>query len=372
MELKHINNIVLYAKNWYRKSGDLLKDCKLYVGLDHPEIDTSSMTLEQMCSLMRDDYIRWVKSIGPEDNIRTDVEKFEEEIDNMVKWENDEFLAKMWHWLIDYETYIPDLFSGLEHPVYDKERGILPQRNLILYNPFKKLSSDATDKQLTKAAEQYFSQSRMDVLNRCYMSATRSLNVDNIVRELGAIDPKYAVNEKRTSQWITKLCKMLWIEAKKYLKINPDNLEYVTFRKDVMVLTMNPALMDIELSFCPIYTEASIGETDVPADAPDSEKKRALFKKCVSKIDICTFQKVLDEVYKNENYCVLADEIIENYCDNIVDCREQEYDGTWTYCGISVKMDPNDMFFRYNAEYGFGTHENALYNVNSICSMPKS
>ena len=371
MELKHINNIVLYAKNWYRKSGDLLKDCRLYVGLDHPKLDTSSMTLEQMCSLMREDYAKWVKSIGPEDNIRTDVERLDEEIDNTVNWENDEFLAKMWHWLIDYETYIPDLFSGLKHPVYDKERGILPQRNLILYNPFKKLPRDATDRQLTKVAEQYFSQSRMDVLNSCYMSAMRNLNVDNVVRELGAINPKYVENERRTSQWIIKLCKMLWIEAKKYLKINPDNLEYVTFRKDVMVLTMDPLIMNVELIFCPVYTEASIGEADVPADAPDSEKKKALFEKCVSKIDMCAFQKVLDEVYRHENYCAKADEIIKSYRDNIVDCPEEEYEGTWTYSGISVKMDPNDMVLHYNAEYGFGPHEDSLYNANSISYMPK-
>ena len=36
MNVEKINNVALYAKNWYRHSNDIFADLKKYVGLDLP------------------------------------------------------------------------------------------------------------------------------------------------------------------------------------------------------------------------------------------------------------------------------------------------------------------------------------------------
>ena len=73
MNVEKINNVVLYAKNWYRHSNGIFADLKKYVGLDHPDQLVAEMSLSELYKLMCSDYIQWAESVTEDDNIGTDI-----------------------------------------------------------------------------------------------------------------------------------------------------------------------------------------------------------------------------------------------------------------------------------------------------------
>ena len=62
METKHINHVVLYAKNFYRHTNNVVKDMQRFMQLDgHRYFQIN--TPEKVEKWMRKDFIKWLNSI---------------------------------------------------------------------------------------------------------------------------------------------------------------------------------------------------------------------------------------------------------------------------------------------------------------------
>ena len=115
METKHINHVVLYAKNFYRHTNNVVKDMQRFMQLDgHRYFQIN--TPEKVEKWMRKDFIKWLNSIeDPE--IR---KRYEDDVDGKVRWaEGPE--ATIWHYLICYAgSGIPAIGSQIGYPIYDQ------------------------------------------------------------------------------------------------------------------------------------------------------------------------------------------------------------------------------------------------------------
>ena len=120
METKHINHVVLYAKNFYRHTKDVVKDMQSFMQLDgyrYFQINTP----EKVVKCMRNDFIKFMNSVeDPEERAR-----LEKDIDGTVRW-CDGPEAHIWHYLIVYSgATIPIVGSQIGYPIYDQYH--LPQ-----------------------------------------------------------------------------------------------------------------------------------------------------------------------------------------------------------------------------------------------------
>lgn len=125
MKTSHINHVVLYAKNFYRHTDDVVKDMQRFMQLDghrYKKIDTP----EKVWKAMRRDYLEWANSLNDELHGKTK-QSFIDEVDDNVMWANGE-VSHIWSVLIKYGIFIPMTSTILGHPVYDKYH--MPQFNI--------------------------------------------------------------------------------------------------------------------------------------------------------------------------------------------------------------------------------------------------
>lgn len=124
METKHINHVVLYAKNFYRHTNDVVKDMQRFMQLDgHPFFTIN--TPDKVINVMRKDYLKWAESI--EDAY--DREHYTEWADGTVAWA-DGIAGEIYHMLIAYTGHVIPMDSiALDYPKYDKYH--LPQFNTV-------------------------------------------------------------------------------------------------------------------------------------------------------------------------------------------------------------------------------------------------
>lgn len=114
MKTSHINHVVLYAKNFYRHTGDIVKDMQRFMQMDgHPYKKIN--TPEKVWNVMRKDYLEWAESI-PKDN---DDSKLVNEADSVVAWTTG-IAAHIYSVLIKYSIYIPMTGSQIGYPKYDQ------------------------------------------------------------------------------------------------------------------------------------------------------------------------------------------------------------------------------------------------------------
>ena len=383
MKLNHINNIVLYEKNWYKHTDDYVADIKKYIAMDHPEQADAIATFsnEELYNLMRSDYVEWLDSIDPSVDVvaACNIDYLKNGIDDCVGWEDDPYLKVIYHWLTSYQIYIPDLFSGLQPPVYDKERDIMPQRHLRLVDPFSSLTSEATDEELTKAAARYFAQTKLEVTKTSFLMALKDFNINKVVDVLCDFNIKYRNDKRRTYRWIEKSCYGLWNRIKKYVKENPDG-EYKLIRNGFMAAAVWPRKMNVDLMFIPIYESADISEVDVPEDASVIDKQKALLNKCVDKINRKTFERILvlergADGFHNfgEKYVTVSEWVDDLYDTLRTDFFDREYVGTCGTGGIYVVFhaQPTEMNIYYQCVVGFGIHESTLHNANNWATGSK-
>ena len=117
METSHISHVILYSKNFYRHTDDVVKDMQRFMQLDgHPF--WTIKTPEKLVKVMRADYLKWVNSL-PDDSRFGSKERMIREIDNTVWWAKDA-ASHIHHWLISYSNSIPLVGSITGYPVYDK------------------------------------------------------------------------------------------------------------------------------------------------------------------------------------------------------------------------------------------------------------
>ena len=94
MYIKHINHVVLYAKNFYAHSDDVVEDLKNMVFLDHgfrPKTD------EELHNIITTDYKMWIKSLPNDDSYRSVISEYKSGKLEKVAWSDDGPVAEMWH-----------------------------------------------------------------------------------------------------------------------------------------------------------------------------------------------------------------------------------------------------------------------------------
>lgn len=377
MKLSHINNIVLYSKNWYVHTDDIVGDCKKYLALDHPDLadDIAEFTNERLHALMRQDYVEWLESITESDDyLNTDLNYLKSRIDDCVAWEDDPYLKVIYHWLSSYGSYVPDLFSGLQPPVYDKSKGICPQRRLSLIDPFGGLPKDASDADLNKAAARYFSQTKLEVLKTNFLKALKDFDINKIVDILCDFNIKYRRDKRRTARWIEKSCYGLWNRAKRYINEHPDG-PYKMIRNGFLGIAIWPRKMNIDLLFIPVWESADLSEVDIAPDATVVDKNKALVAKCLEKINRKHLERVLVLERGDDAFCNYDDKPIgvKAWLDDIYDTmrtglHSYDYVGTYGTGGMYVVLheDAEEMNIYYCGIQGFGIHEGQLYNVDRL------
>lgn len=156
MTLNRINNVVLYAKNFYIHTKDVVSDMFNMVQADHPELEITNK--ETLREVMLSDYNDWND---------TYMLKHYPHIRYMdapgVAWTSDSLLSLIYGILSRYSTYVDMFSSELKPPVYSETRtGFQPQRRLQRdYDIFRGCSTmdECTEKAaayLTRTTEQRF------------------------------------------------------------------------------------------------------------------------------------------------------------------------------------------------------------------------
>ena len=127
MKTSHIKNVVLYAKNFYRHTDDVVKDMQRFMQMDGHSYKSIN-TPEKVWKVMRQDYLEWVNSLADMSNYVDEYSHLLKDVDNVVLWA-DGVEAHIWHILIVYSnSYIPMNAKYLGYPKYDQYH--MPQFNI--------------------------------------------------------------------------------------------------------------------------------------------------------------------------------------------------------------------------------------------------
>ena len=180
MKTDHINHVVLYAKNWYRRTGDVVADLLQMMKLDHPKknISTKPVLHDQMMS----DYSEWIDSIEDTHEHDYKLNEFNSE-EFGVRWEDDKMLSHIWSILISYNIYIKDYDGQLLPPVYDFKNNLYPQVNLYPVNPFAAIPRDSEEVEYIKAARRYLNAPMVTHLKNSFMSAMYNFDFDLTIED---------------------------------------------------------------------------------------------------------------------------------------------------------------------------------------------
>ena len=127
MKTSHIKNVVLYAKNFYRHTDDVVKDMQRFMQMDGHSYKSIN-TPEKVWKVMRKDYLEWINSLADMPNYADEYRYLLKDVDKVVLW-TDGAEAHIWHILITYSnSYIPMNAKYLGYPRYDQYH--MPQFNI--------------------------------------------------------------------------------------------------------------------------------------------------------------------------------------------------------------------------------------------------
>ena len=369
MNVEKINNVALYAKNWYRHSNDIFADLKKYVGLDHPDLPVAEMSLSELYELMCSDYIQWAESVTEDDNIGTDISNLPDAIKDGVLWEDDPYLKVMWSILSKYMVFIPDLSSGLKPPVYSDTKDILPQRELTPINPFAALNKeDATDKNFTKAAAKYFNQTHADVMKTCFLQALKEFDFDKTGHIISELDVRGMREPKHCAKRVERISYSLWNKARKEMAEHPEK-KFFTLKEDCMAMLVRPQKMAVEIQFIPIWYSVNKDELKLPAKAADDNNvaHKHMFDYCADNIDKNKFAIVLKNVLDDDG--VTDNESAETRINRLYTAARENFfnddrsqNRTYGTGGLYVRKEDKALAVYYVAVRSSGLHENSLYN----------
>ena len=105
MKTSHINHVVLYAKDFYRHTGDIIKDMQRFTQLDGHKF-WEVKTPDKLLKVMRADYLKWAESLDDDDENKKDML---DEVDDVVAWERG-VAAHIWRYIIIYQNHILRLY----------------------------------------------------------------------------------------------------------------------------------------------------------------------------------------------------------------------------------------------------------------------
>ena len=377
MKVSHINHVVLYAKNWYRHTGDLIGDLAQMLRMDHPGKRVYA-TKQEILDQMMFDYGEWIGSIENEHDRQYKANEFYKE-DFGVRWEDDKQLAAIWGILISYSIYIRDFGGILEPPKYDFENNLFPQYDLYPIDPFGAISRDAPAEEYIKAAEKYLSAPLIDVLKTSFMSAKYDFDYDLVIKCLGkSVDKKYTDNNVKTAKWIDSLMWKLWNVVWKKVKYGKYVKYYNTERIGPLMTHINLDRCDYDMSFVIDFGHASAAQ-----DLTEEENELDLKEQMIKLYDIAASRlnrEKLKKVFLFDNYSgiglhigdntnVTSDEFIDDHISHLKECYfndiEELISSSYMQSGIfagSIDIEQKKVTIWYSVTTAFGTHEHSLRN----------
>lgn len=376
-DVSHINHVVLYAKNWYRHTGDVCKDLLQIIRLDHP--DKNILTKKELHDQMMSDYEHWISSL-PEGHSERDYLVNKSRRDDFgVRWESDEELSHIWSILISYSIFIKDFDNVLQPPVYDFKNNLWPQFNCYPVNPFGAIPKGSPEKAYTDAAKRYLSSSPIDVLKTSFMSAKYNFNYDLVFRVLAVtIDENFIDDYNKSEKWLRGLMYKLWNTVRKKIKDGTIDKRYDTIRVGPMLAHVSLDRCDFDLCFVTEFGSASASDApEILLETDTTKQMEMLFDKAASKLNRTKLKKTFEidnysgiGLHIREKTDITPDEFIDDHLDClkeafILDKNESLSSSKHMKSGIfdmSMDVENKRVTVWYALETSFGCHEHSLRN----------
>lgn len=343
--LSKINNVVLYSKNFYVHSDNLIEDMFNMVRADHPETEINSV--DELISIMKSDHKDWF------------LHHFSDKDYNLysVPWETDQTASIIYAILIDYNSYIRIYGSGLKAPVYSDKPGFYPQLNLS--SQFKNIFEGL------KTVDEF-----NEAINNLF-NMSKSEHLDNFINDLKMIvkhDDLDVYSNKKEVAFDYSLTKFNELTDK--LKSESLNGEKAcTVFMNGLQLTYKPYIM-LDFDVFPVYFEFK---------CQNNENLFEIFKNAFNEVYKTLNKKDFYYEYRNINLSVSADKSFESLYDSIIN----EKNGTFKQvcqCStgfVELYIDPFNGIIRFmmkdtNDLSDFVVEEHSLYNVNrNFCGIKK-
>ena len=376
MDTSHINHVALYAKNWYRHTGDVVADLLQIIKLDHP--GKSITTKTELHNQMMADYKQWIASLPETHSEHKYLNNKIKDKNFGVQWESDTELSHIWSVLISYSIFIEDFNNVLQPPVYDFKNNLYPQYNCYPVNPFGAVPNGSPEQAYINAAKRYLSASVIDVLKTSFMSAKYHFNYDLVFKVLSATRGENFVDDShKCEKWLRGLMYKLWNTVRK--KVKDGSIEkYDVVRVGPMLAHVNTEHVGFDLSFVTEWCSASI--KDVPEILLESDVRKQmsmLFDKAASMLNRSKLKKTFEidnysgvglHIYERTD--VTPDEFIDDHLNHlkntfILDEDMKIESAKNMKAGIfemSMDVENKRVTVWYELETSFGCHEYALRN----------
>ena len=188
MKTSHINHVVLYAKNFYRHTGDIIKDMQRFTQLDGHKF-WEVKTPDKLLKVMRADYLKWAESLEGEDK-----EKALKDVDSVVAWENG-VEAHIWHYIIIYMNHIPMTSAQLSYPIYDQYH--MPQFKLI--EPI--FSKDQSYDEMMAAAKKLLDETQEDRFDEYMNRLMESYPFEEVAKVFTGVGDPVTKEDLENEMW---------------------------------------------------------------------------------------------------------------------------------------------------------------------------
>jgi len=182
---------ILYAKNFYAHSGDIIADMRKVCQLDNPNWNFTNPT--QILKFMSKQYLIWL-------NNTPEVEKEEHP---KVAWDSNPIRAEMWAILNAYGVFVPmtqihNYINAL--PRYDV---LKPQYNVVPHfgSHDKVFTTKMTTEQLVEKAKEILNISNVDLIDILADECAQKFDYDNASKLLSEFGENVSADELSEELW---------------------------------------------------------------------------------------------------------------------------------------------------------------------------
>ena len=375
MKTSHINHVVLYAKNWYRHTGDLVVDLAQMMRLDHPE--KRILVKKEIYEQMMTDYREWIESIEDARDRQYKMKEFEGD-DFGVRWEEDRQLSQMWAILISYSIYIKDYGSQLLPPVYDFNNNLYSQYDLYPVNPFGAIPRDAPESEYIKAAKRYLDAPLVTHMKNSFMSAMYDFDFDLVIKAIKAVTPEESVrSDEDTVKRIRGMMYKLWNIVRKKVRDGVYTDYYNTERVGPLMAYINTDRCEFDMAYVVVWgvADAEI-MPEILSETDKCRQMEMLFDRAASRLN----RSHLKEIFKIDNYSgvglhigkrtdVTPDEFIDDHIRHLKECylnlEDKLVSCSHMKAGIfncATDVENMKVTIWYPVVDAFGCHEYSLRN----------
>lgn len=357
MKTSHIKNVVLYAKNFYRHTDDVVKDMQRFMQMDgHPY--KSINTPEKVWKIMRQDYLEWINSLADMPNYKDEYQYLLKDVDDVVRWA-DGVEAHIWHILIVYNnSYIPMNAKYLGYPKYDQYH--MPQFNINkhLFDRTKSFED------WNKAAKDFLDVSQEDRCDEYMNILMEKYPFEELARIFNEMGDHTSEGELQDELWDL------------YTNFMDENItgdgsitpKYFNLYSEHFYLRVNAEHGGADFSVDAIFTGATY---TIPGKL-SIDKVSQLFKMAETDIQLLNdyeaYTKKTNEIFDNSGFHSIKEEHtkIEYAIDTISSMRkeiEENYVGHYDNLVNNGKLDIETGYFQFNVKVN---EDNIELNVQMI------